>query len=341
MTGRRAFMGNVAIAAILCALASLATVVSTWAQQPARLPKVGILLARSPTSPTCGPSPAALPCFMEGMRDLGYVEGKNVTFVVRFPEGDYQRLPALASELVGLQPDVIFTNGPGAIPAANATNTIPIIVGPENEEALTRLAGNLAHPSGNVTGFTLASVEQEYKCLQFLKELAPRTSRVAVLFNPDNPRYRNYPGVLAPAGVQLGLTLIGIEARSPSELPKAFTAIAASGAKAIYFAGDPVLADIPGRTLLAEWALKNGFLVVSTNGQVAGDGGLLSFGTDINALHRRAATYIDKILKGAKVADLPVERPSVFRLSVNARTAKALGITIPQSLLVRADEVIQ
>jgi putative ABC transport system substrate-binding protein len=341
MIGRRAFVGSVTIAAIVCALASMGTVVSAWAQLTSKLPKVGILLARSPTTSTCGASPAALACFIEGMHDLGYVEGKNVTFIVRFPEGDYQKLPALASELVGLQPDVIFTNGPGAIPAASATKTIPIIVGPENEETLTRLAGNLAHPTGNVTGFTLASVDQEYKCLQFLKELAPGTSRVVVLLNPDNPRYRDYPGALAPAGEQLGLTLIRIEARSPSDLPQAFGAIAASGAKAIYLAGDPVLADIHGRTLLAGWALKHGLLVVSTNGQVAADGGLLSFGTDINALHRRAATYVDKVLKGAKLADLPVERPSVFKLSVNARTAKALGIVIPQPLLLRADEVIQ
>jgi putative ABC transport system substrate-binding protein len=279
---------------------------------------------------------------MEAMRDLGYVDGKNVAFELRFPEGDYQELPALATQLVLLRPAVIYTVGPAGVAAATATTTIPIIVGSQDEETLARLAGNFAHPTRNVTGFTLSSVEQDLKCLAFLKESVPRTSRVAVLLNPDNPRYRNYPGVLAPAASELGLTLIRIEARGPSDLPRAFTTIAASGANAIYFEGDPSLAGTsPARKQVSEWALKQGLPVASPNAQVAADGGLLSFGTDINVLHRRAATYVDKVLKGVKLADLPVQRPSVFKLSVNVKTAKALGIVIPQSLLLRADEVIQ
>ena len=193
-----------------------------------------------------------------------------------------------------------------------------------------------------MTGFTLISFEQEVKCLQLLKELAPRTSRVAVLLNPDNPRYRDYPGILAPAATQWGMTLIRIEARSLADLPPALAAIAASGANAIYIAGDPLLWGMsPGSSKVSEWALTQRLPVVSPNARAAADGGLLSFGTDINVLHRRAASYVDKVLKGAKPADLPVERPSVFKLSVNAKTAKALGIVIPQSLLLRADEVIQ
>src|SRR4029453_17185184 len=146
----------------------------------------------APTTQTCsanfqGPG---LPCFMDAMRELGYVDGKNVSFEIRFGGDDYKKLPALAAELVSLRPDVIFTAGPGASAAANATTTIPIVVGPVGEDTLTRLAGDLAHPTGNVTGFTLASVEQELKCLQLLKELAPRTSRVAILGNPDAPGYR-------------------------------------------------------------------------------------------------------------------------------------------------------
>jgi putative ABC transport system substrate-binding protein len=342
MVGRRTFIGTVVIAATLSAAASLGMIESAWAQQPAKLPKVAILLARPPTSPTCGANPSALACFMEAMRDLGYVDGKNVNFELRFPEGDSQTLTDLAAELVRTPPTVIFTTGPGGVAAASATTTIPIIVGPANEETLTRLAGNFAHPTRNVTGFTLTSVEQEIKCLQFLRDLAPRASRVAVLFNPDNPHYRDYPGILAPATTRMGLTLLRIEARNLSDLPLAFTAIAASGANAIYFPGDPVLAATSqGRKLVIEWASKHGLPVVSSNPLVAADGGLLSFGTDINALHRRAATYVDKVLRGAKVADLPVERPTLFKLSVNAKTAKALGIVIPQSLLLRADEVIQ
>ena len=342
MLGRRTFMGSVAIAASLSAVVSVGMIEFAWAQQPAKRPIVAILLSRAPTTPTCGASPASLACFMGGMRDLGYVDGKNVAFEVRYPKGDYQALPDLATELVRLRPAVIYTTGPGADAAANATTTIPIIVGPGTEEALMRLAGNFAHPTGNVTGLTLISFEQEVKCLEFLKELAPRTTRVAVLLNPDNPRYRNYPGVLAPRGVQLGLTLIRIEARGLADLPRALTAIAASGANAIYVAGDPLLWGMsPGSRKVSEWALTQRLPVVSPNAQVAADGGLLSFGTDINLLHGRAAIYVDKSLKGAKPADLPVERPSVFKLSVNTRTANALGIVIPQALLLRADELIQ
>jgi len=285
---------------------------------------------------------SSLPCFVEAMRELGYVDGKSVSFEFRFAKDDYKKLPAFAAELVRLRPDVILTAGPGATSAANATTTIPIIVGPGGEETLTRLAGNLAHPTGNVTGFTLLSVDQEQKCLEFLKELAPRTSRVALLLNPDNPSDRDYPGILAPAAVKLSLTLIRIEARNVSDLSEAFGASTAAGANAIYIVDDPALAGTgPVRKQVSEWALRRGLPVVSPNARVASDGGLLSFGTDLNVLNRRAASYVDKVLKGVKPADLPVERPSVFNLTVNVKTARVLGLTIPQALLLRADELIQ
>jgi putative tryptophan/tyrosine transport system substrate-binding protein len=342
MIARRKSMGSVAIAATLFWLLSLA--MSAWAQQPAKLPMVAILSQGAPATETCGANMqgSTLPCFLDALRELGYVDGKNVSFEFRFAEADYTKLPALAAELVRLRPYVIYTSGAGAAAAANVTTTIPIIVASASEETLTRLAGNLAHPTGNVTGFALNSVEQELKCLQYLKDLAPRTSRVAMLLNPDNPGYRDNPGILAPAAAQLGMTLIKIEARNVSDLPQAFAAIAASGANAIYLLDDAALAGTgPVRKQVSEWALKRGLPVVSPNARVASDGGLLSFGTDINALHRRAAGHVDKVLKGAKPVDLPVERPSVFNLSVNVKTAKALGIVIPQSLLLRADEVIQ
>jgi putative tryptophan/tyrosine transport system substrate-binding protein len=341
---RRTFMGSVAIAAALFSALSLAVAQYAWAQQPAKLPKVAILAVLKPTAETCsanfqGPS---LPCFMDAMRELGYVDGKNVSFEFRFAEEDAKKLPALATELVRLRPDVIYTAGPGATAAANATTTIPIVVGPGGEETLTRLAGNLAHPRGNVTGFTLTSVEQERKCLQLLKELALRTSRVAFLVNPDNPGSRDYPGVLATAATQLGVTLIRIEARNVSDLPQAFAVIAASGANAIFLVDDPALAGTgEGRKQVIEQALSRRLPVVSSNSSVASEGGLVSLGTDRRALARRAAVYVDKILKGAKPADLPVERPSAYKVSVNVKTAKALDLTIPQSLLLRADEVIQ
>jgi putative tryptophan/tyrosine transport system substrate-binding protein len=168
---------------------SLAVTQYAWAQQPAKLPKVAVLALSKPTAETCSANfqGASLPCFMDAMRELGYVDGKNVSFEFRFAEDDYHKLPALATELVSLRPDVIYTAGPGATAAANATTTIPIVVASADEETLTRLAGNLARPTGNVTGFTLTSVEQEIKLLQILKEVAPRTSRVALLVNPDVP----------------------------------------------------------------------------------------------------------------------------------------------------------
>jgi putative ABC transport system substrate-binding protein len=342
MLVRRTFMASVAIAAALFSLLSLA--MSAWAQQPPKLPKVAILSTRASPTQACSANMqgSTLPCFLAAMAELGYVDGKNVSFEFRFAEDDYKKLPALAAELVRLRPDVILTAGPGAIAAANATTTIPIIVGPASEETLTRLAGNLAHPTRNVTGFTLNSVEQEIKCLQLLRQLAPRASRVALLLNPDNPGSGDNAGRLAPAATQLGLTLIRIEARNVSDLPQAFAAIVASSANAIFIADDAALAGTDAvRKQVSEWALKQRLSVVSPNARVAADGGLLSFGTDLNALQRRAAGYVDKVLKGAKPADLPVERPSVFNLSLNVKTANALGLTIPQSMLVRADEVIQ
>ena len=343
MTDRRTFIGSASITATLFCVLSLTPLACAWAQS-AKLPTVAILAASAPPTETCGPSMQAssLSCFLDAMRDLGYVEGRNVSFEFRYAQGDYKKLPALATELVRLRPDVILTGGAGAFAAAEATTTIPIIVGPASEETLTRLAANLARPTGNVTGFTLVSVEQEIKCLQLLKELAPRTSRVALLLNPDNPGYRDYPGILAPAAAQLGMTLIKIEARNVSDLPQAFAAIAASGANAIYLFDDAALAGRgPVRKQVSEWALTRRLPVISPNARVASDGGLLSLGTDLNTLNRRAAAYVDKVLKGAKPADLPVERPSKFNLSLNVKTAKALGLTIPQSLLLRADEVIQ
>ena len=341
---RRTFMGTVAIAAALFSALSLAVTQYAWAQQPARLPKVAILAPLKPTAQACEANPqgSAMPCFVDAMRELGYVDGKNVSFEFRFAGGDYKKLPAFATELVSLRPDVIYTAGPGASAAANATTTIPIVVGPGGEETLTRLAGNLAHPTGNVTGFTLTSVEQELKCLQLLKELAPRTSRVAFLVNPDTPASSDYPGVLAPAAGRLGVALIRIEARNVSDLPQAFATIVASGANAIFLVDDPALAGTgEARKQVIEQALSRRLPLASPNSSVAPEGGLVSLGTDRPALVRRAAFYVDKILKGAKPADLPVERPSTFKLSVNVKTARALGLPVPQSLLLRADEVIE
>lgn len=315
-----------------------------WPQQPARLPKVAILSPAKQADMVCLPNNrgGGAGCLLEGLRALGYGDGRNVTFEYRFAEGAAERLPALAAELVALRPDVIYTyTTVGANAAAKATNTIPIVVGPAGERTMERLAGNFARPVGNVTGLTLSSLHDE-KLLQLLKELAPPILRVAVLANPANPGYGNYLEQLLPAARQLGITLHRVDARSAAEFPQAFTAIRASRADALLIADDVALAGTPEvRRQIIQWALGQRLPVASASARVAPDGGLVSLGTDNSALVRRAAYYIHRILGGAKPAELPVERPTVYTLSVNRKTAMALGLTIPQALLLRADEVIQ
>ncbi len=332
---------------VLSSLALVATCVAlrAWPQQPVRLPKVAILSPAKQADMVCLPNNqgGGAGCLLEGLRALGYNDGRNVAYEYRFAEGSAERLPALAAELVALRPDVIYTyTTVGANAAAAATTTIPIIVGPAGEAAMERLAGNFARPVGNVTGLTLMSVGQDEKCLQLLKELAPRIARVAVLANPDNPAYGGYLDLLRPAARQLGITLTRIEARNAAELPQAFTAIRAGRADAILILDDVALAGTTEvRQQIIQWALGQRLPVASSSARVAPDGGLVSLGTDNSTLVRRAAFYVHRILGGAKPGDLPVERPTVYTLSLNRKTAAALGLTIPQALLLRADEVIQ
>ena len=280
---------------------------------------------------------------MDGLRALGYVEGRNIAFEYRFADGDVRRLPALAKELVALRPDVIYTHtGLSADAAAAATTAIPIVIGPAGESSLTRLAGNLARPTGNVTGVALNAIGQDEKCLQLLKELAPRTTRIAVLLNPDNFDYRGYPGVLTPAATQLAVTLIGVEVRDASDLRHAFETLRAKGADAILLTADPVLtASSEISPQVIGWATTHHLPLGSPSHRVAPGGGLFSLSTDIEAPARRASLYVHRILGGATPSDLPVELPTRFKLVVNRRTATEIGLTISASVLLQADEVIQ
>ena len=343
--GRRSFIRALGRGAGALAVPGLVATASTWAQQVSRLPRVGILSPLKVANVVCDANShgSSVGCFVDELRKLSYIDGRNISLEFRFAEGDSNRLPALAAALAGMPPDVIYTHtNQGADAAASATRTIPIVVGPASEEVLTRLAGNLARPSGNVTGVTLTSVEQDQKCLQLLKQVAPRTSRVAVLLNPDNAGLRRYPGVLEPVAARLDLTLTRIDARSVLDLPKAFAAIEKSGANAIFVADDALLAGTRDfRVQLVQWARSRGLPVVSPSSRVTADGGLASFGTDVPALGRRAAFYVHRILGGAKPSDLPVERPTIYKLSVNLETAKVLGLAVPQAVLARADEVIR
>ena len=282
-------------------------------------------------------------CFADELRSLGHQEGHNIEFVIRFAEGASDRLPKLAAELVAAQPDVIFTHtARGAEAAAGATSTIPIVVGPVGEATFDRLTRNFGRPEGNVTGLALYNLDLEHKCLQLLKELAPSASRVAILVNPDEPSWRHHPGVLADAANLLDFKLVRVDARNATELHKAFAAILDTRSDAIYLGDDAALAgSIEVRRRMCEWALRHRIPLASSSLRITGDGGLLALGTDISALGRRAAHYVDRILRGAKLAELPVERPTIFTLSVNQRTATKLGLVIPQAVLMRADEVIR
>jgi putative ABC transport system substrate-binding protein len=311
------------------------------AQAASRLPKVALLAADSPdylnrpTSPLNGLLPR--------LAELGYVEGQNVTLEFRFANNELERLPALAAELVATQPDVIWTvTTPGARALAALTSTIPIVVAPVSADGMASLVPDFAHPPGNITGLPITSREQREKCLQLLKEAVPGVTRVGVLFNPLNPVWRNYPGVLDDAARSLGLELVRSEARGAPEVEQAFAAMAAQKVDAVFGLNDSTLVGAeptPKRIfeLLASLRLPS----VSDEGNFADEGGLLSLGVDDVAVARGAADHIDRILKGAKVADLPVVLPSKFTLGVNLKTAEQLGITIPPSILLRADEVIE
>jgi putative ABC transport system substrate-binding protein len=332
------------IAIGIAALVTFALPPPGLAQQTARLPKVGILSPGTRSAVACASGILGynVGCFVDGLRAVGYIDGRNITLEYRFADGDYGRLPALAADLVASEPDVIFTfTTPGAEAAAKATTTIPIVVSPAGEVTMTNLARNFSRPTGNVTGMTLFPTGDGEKCLQLLKELRPRTSRVAVLFDPDNPGMRDY-GHLKAAASRIGITLIRIEVRGVADLPKALAMVTASNVDAIFMPNDAALvgsAEVLKQ--VNELALTQRLPFAAASTRMARDGALIGFGADIPALSRRGAHYVQRILSGAKPTDLPVEHPTIFRLSVNLKTAKVLGLTIPQSVLLRADELIE
>ena len=275
-----------------------------------------------------------------GLRDLGYVEGKNIAIEYRWAEGKYDRLPDLAAELVRLKVDVIVTTGgtPPALVAQQATTTIPIVTTGVGDAVGAGLAANLARPGGNITGLTDFVPELTTKRLELLKEAMPRTRRVAVLVNPDNLQRGapTFKAMESTAG-SLKVTLHKVEIRRPDEFEHAFSTMAESRVDAVVVMQDAlfnanvrVIADLAAKKRLPSSGTKD----------LAEAGGVIGYGWNTSDNNRRAATFVDKILRGAKPADLPFEQPTKFELVINLKTAKALGLTIPQSLLLRADEII-
>jgi putative ABC transport system substrate-binding protein len=280
---------------------------------------------------------------LQALAELGYVDGESIALEFRSANHAIERLPALAAELVAAHPDVLYTwTSGGARAAASATSSIPIVVAPVNEGTMASLVPDFAHPSGNITGLPITGLEQHEKCLQLLKEAAPGITRVGVLLNPLNPVWQTYPDVLAHAARVLGVTLVRVEARGEAELEQAFAAMAAKHVDGLFGLSDSTLTgNVPTLERIVKLLMEHRLPSVSDETDFARLGGLLSLGPDFVAIGKGAAQYISRILDGAKVAELPVERPAKFQLMVNLKTATALGLTMPPSVLLGADEVIE
>jgi putative tryptophan/tyrosine transport system substrate-binding protein len=279
--------------------------------------------------------------FDEGLRDLGYVEGQNVVVERRFAWGKQELLPDLAVQLVRLNVDVIVTGGNPVIAAVKqATSTIPIVMGSSRDPVGAGFIASLARPGGNITGSTNdTGLEIVGKYLELLKEVVPRASRIALLLNPLPPGAANYRKAVESAAKSLGVILLVVEARGRDEFEAAFAAMAREHIDGVVVQSDPIF--FTARKQIVELATKNRLPAVYHAREVAEIGGLLSYGGSLDYQFRRAAVYVDKILKGAKPADLAVEQSTKIELVVNLTTAKALGLTIPQKLLLRADRVIE
>ena len=312
----------------------LATTVSAKAQQSTKIPRLGLLMALSPEESV------DIKAFRQGLSALGYVEGKNVAFEYRYAEGKMDRLPALAAELVTLKVDVIVALTPPAARAAkNATKTIPIVMRSTDDPVASGLVDSLARPGGNVTGLTSISTDLIGKRLEILKESVTAARRVAVLRNPTAPDAALKWQEVETAGRALKLPLQSVEVSSAADFASAFKNAMTRRAQALFVLRNPLIVN--NRAKIADLAVKHRLPAVYDDREFVEAGGLMSYGTDLADLHRRAATYVDKILKGTKPADLPVEQPMKFEFIVNLKAAKQIGLTIPPNVLARADRVIR
>lgn len=322
---------------IICLLtaALLFTVPFVEAQQPGKVPRIGYLSTGSRSSVSASSSVKA---FLQGLHELGYIEGKNIAIEYRYAEGQSNRYPELAAELVRLKVDVIFTTTDPAVRAAKkASKTIPIVFAGVSDAVAAGLVDSLARPGGNATGLSLLSRELGGKRLELFKEAFPKATRVAFLRplrGSDTP-FREAEAVART----LGLQLQSLGVKGPEDFKKAFEAAKSGGAQG--------LTVLPGsfsylhRAMIADLAAKNRLPAMYPDARYAEAGGLMSYGPNSDDLWRRAATYVDKILKGAKPADLPVEQPTKFEFVINLKTAKQIGLTIPETVLFRADRVIR
>ena len=311
---------------------------AAFAQVQTKARRIGFLTPRSrPSQPD---RDAFSDAFLQGMRELGYVEGRNLVIEWRYANGDYKSLPDLAAELTRMDLEVIVTYGTAAAQALRkATSSIPIVVAAAVDLVGSGIVESLRHPGGNITGLSAIGVDLSPKHAELMKTMMPKLASIAVLMNPGNS---THPAVLknvAAAAEKLGMKVVPADAGTPSEIEGAFTAASRKGAGAVIVATDAFYSGQGSR--LAEAAFKHRMPTISIYNDNVHAGCIMSYGQNIADFHRQAATYVDKILKGAKPGDLPVEQPTKFELVINLKTAKALGLTIPPSLLRRADEVIE
>ena len=319
------------LATIFLTTASLA-----HAQQPKKVPRIGFLAA-----PTRTGMAHLTEAFLQGLRELGYIEGQNIVIEYRWADGNFERLPELAAELVRLKVDVIVTAVTQAsLAAKNATGTIPIVMAAVGNPVDSGLVASLARPGANITGTSIMSDEVVGKQLELLKETFPKIFRVAAMWNPANPVFQKLQlREIEATAKALGVKLQSLQAREPKEIDRAFAAIARDRTRALHVLADPVFTT--QRKQIADLALKHRLPAVSGATEYADAGLLMSYGASFPESYRRAAIYVDKILKGVKPADIPVERPIRFEFVINLATAKQIGVTIPQSVLFRADKVIR
>jgi ABC-type uncharacterized transport system substrate-binding protein len=308
---------------------------SADAQQGGKVWRIGYLDKGSATGN--GPYFEA---FRQRLRDLGWVEGKNISIDVRFAEGKTERLPALAAELVRLKVDLIATSStPAALAAKQATTTIPIVIGFVADPVGSGVVRSLARPGGNITGWTHQGLELREKYLELLKEAVPDAIRFGVLWNPANPVHPLSMGTIEAAARRLKVELYPVGAQEPRDLEGAFSALAAKRVEALVVFPDGMF--IAQTSVIVGLAARRHLPVMYGVREYAEAGGLMTYGTNLLGMFRLSASFVDKILKGAKPGNLPVEQPTKFELVINLKTAKALGLTIPPALLGRADEIIQ
>jgi ABC-type uncharacterized transport system substrate-binding protein len=318
----------------LCAML-FALCLPAQAQQPTKIPRIGFLIARSPSA-----NADRIKAFRQGLRELGYVEGKNIVIEWRFWEGKADRLPALAAELVRLKVDIIVTGGATNTRAAKeATSTIPIVMTQAGDPVESGFVASLARPGGNITGLSTLAPELSGKRQEVLKEIVPRLSRVAVLGTSTQPGHAPSLKETELAAGALGVKLQYLDVLGPKDVDTAFRAASKGHTEAVLVLAGPVLGT--HRTQILDLAVKSRLPAIYPQTEYTEAGGLVYYGANTPDLDRRAASYVDKILKGAKPADLPVEQPTKFELIINLKAAKQIGLTIPPNVSARADRVIR